>query len=288
MLDFSALADEAETYEWDRCRVICGDSCDLDHHLDRDVHLTVTSPPYADAIDYDAHVDDGWYQHTGSQRVTEWQMLMEDVFSALRKQTIDGGYCAVVIGHIRVDGTLVRLPDIFSDLMESIGWQFHEEIIWNKVTGGSARFGTTVQNPYPGYYYPNQQHEYVQIWRNGDDPRQVRDDDSAIEMTEVMKTDVANSVWHIPPVPHNKYDHPAPFPEELVDRLVRCYSAVDDVVCDPFGGLLTTPKVARARERDSVAIELREEYVERGLARLDEEEFERDEMILPQFETTSV
>lgn len=54
--------------------------------------------------------------------------------------------------------------------------------------------------------------------------------------------------------------HPAPFPLELAERLVRMFSFVGDVVLDPFCGTGTTNVAAALWGRDSIGIEIDPHY----------------------------
>ncbi|MBI2834300.1 MAG: site-specific DNA-methyltransferase [Acidobacteria bacterium] len=54
--------------------------------------------------------------------------------------------------------------------------------------------------------------------------------------------------------------HPAPYPLELAERLVRMFSFVGDTVLDPFGGTGTTTLAASRVGRHSVSIEIDPEY----------------------------
>lgn len=56
-------------------------------------------------------------------------------------------------------------------------------------------------------------------------------------------------------------DHPAPFPLELADRLVRMFSFVRDTVFDPFAGTGTTLVAAAKAHRNSIGIEIDPDYV---------------------------
>ena len=51
-------------------------------------------------------------------------------------------------------------------------------------------------------------------------------------------------------------DHPAPFPEELAERLIRMFSFVTDTVLDPFGGSGTTSLAASRWGRNSISVEI--------------------------------
>jgi DNA modification methylase len=66
-------------------------------------------------------------------------------------------------------------------------------------------------------------------------------------------------------------DHPAPYPVELAERLIRMFSFVGDVVLDPFLGTGTTAVAAARWGRNSIGVEISPQYA--GLAR---RRFERD------------
>jgi DNA modification methylase len=54
--------------------------------------------------------------------------------------------------------------------------------------------------------------------------------------------------------------HPAPYPAELAERLIRMFSFVGDTVLDPFLGTGTTTVAAGAVGRNSVGFEIDEHY----------------------------
>jgi DNA modification methylase len=55
-------------------------------------------------------------------------------------------------------------------------------------------------------------------------------------------------------------EHPAPYPLELADRLVRMFSFVGDTVLDPFMGTGTTNIAAARWGRHSIGVEVDTEY----------------------------
>jgi len=289
-LGFAAREELADA----RSRVYRAEGQDLDNALEAcpdpsGIQLTVTSPPYLDAIDYDAHADAGdaadWGGRSTDGEVAAWMQVQRSIFESVFDATQEGGYCAVVIGTVKRDqDRWSPLPHHFAEVMQEVGWTFHERIIWDKVTGGAPRFGTTVQNPYPTYYYPNQQHEEIQVWRKGDIVNR-RDEASKLAMSELAKQEIANNVWHVAPVPMNAdVDHPCPFPEEIVHRLTLLYSCEGDVVADPMAGSGTTLKVADRLGRVAVGTEIRPEYVAEARRRLATERYERRDQLVPSFE----
>jgi DNA modification methylase len=54
--------------------------------------------------------------------------------------------------------------------------------------------------------------------------------------------------------------HPAPFPEELIYRLIKFYSYRNNVVLDPFGGTGTVATVAKRTGRHYVHLDLSQKY----------------------------
>ena len=61
--------------------------------------------------------------------------------------------------------------------------------------------------------------------------------------------------------PEQKVDgHPAPFPEELIKRLVKFYSYRGNVVLDPFGGTGTVAAIAKRFGRHFVHMDISKKY----------------------------
>ena len=58
-------------------------------------------------------------------------------------------------------------------------------------------------------------------------------------------------------------EHPAPFPLELAMRLVRMFSFIGDTVLDPFCGTGTTMIAALRNGRNSIGIEIDNEYYQK-------------------------
>lgn len=63
-------------------------------------------------------------------------------------------------------------------------------------------------------------------------------------------------------------DHPNQLPEKYLERLIRSYTNVDDLILEPFGGTGTTAVVADALKRRCVTLELSRQYCVDIVARL--------------------
>src|SRR5205823_11500701 len=73
-------------------------------------------------------------------------------------------------------------------------------------------------------------------------------------------------VWDIAPESARRVQHPAPFPVELPERLIRLYTYGDDLVLDPFMGSGSTLVAAARLARRIVGYDLDPTYVD--IARL--------------------
>ncbi|GAB4149521.1 MAG: adenine-specific DNA-methyltransferase [Candidatus Promineifilaceae bacterium] len=82
---------------------------------------------------------------------------------------------------------------------------------------------------------------------------------------------VPGNVWEIPRVRYRmeEYEnHPTQKPLALLERIILASSNPGDLVLDPFSGTFTTSVVAKKWERQSIGIEIEEEYIKIGLRRL--------------------
>ena len=260
---------------------------------DGEVALTVTSPPYWNAIDYDIHSASegiGWYRTRKDDfgGYETYLGLLGRVFTETLRATKPGGFCAVVIGTVLHNRKHIQVPFHLVSIMEDIGWEFHQDIIWNKVTAGVKRAGVTIQHPYPGYYYPNIMTEYILVFRKFGEPiyrsANGKAEASEIPIQSLFKRDIANNVWHIAPVPPKTVEHPCPFPEEIPDRLIRLYSHKDDLVLDPFLGSGQTAKVALALDRNAVGYDIVDRYVDLAEIRIREPLKIRQQQLIARFE----
>jgi DNA modification methylase len=66
-------------------------------------------------------------------------------------------------------------------------------------------------------------------------------------------------------------EHPAPFPAELAERLVRMFSFVNDTVLDPFTGTGTTNLAAARWGRNSIGYDIEPSYLDIAEKRLAKE-----------------
>jgi DNA modification methylase len=265
--------------------IIQGSSTQIPLRADS-VSLTVTSPPYHNAINYEKHIERVWYRGNEKIPLDLYLTQMSSIFSQILGVTIEGGFCCIVIGNELDNGTIIPLPHLLTEVLCSAGsgeWNFHEEIIWNKVTGGLDRFGVTIQRPYPTYYRANVMHEHIIVLRKGK-LKHTKDPASKFEINEIMKKDISNSLWNVAPVPPRYIDHPCPFPEEIPLRLITLYSNKNDLILDPFSGSGQTGKAAKFLGRKFVGIDLLRSYCKLANKRIRSEKIHVRRQLLAKWE----
>lgn len=89
--------------------------------------------------------------------------------------------------------------------------------------------------------------------------------------TQYSSRKVPGNVWEFPRVRYRmaEYEkHPTQKPTALLERIVRASSNPGDLVLDPFAGTFTTSFVAKKLGRQSIGIEIEEDYIKIGLRRL--------------------
>ena len=253
-------------YSGEGYRFYCQSSFEMPQCADESIALTVTSPPYWNSIDYDIHTRNGnseWYRernYLGFGETFEGFLdNIETVFREVFRVTLEGGFCAIVVGTILHNRKHYPAPMMVTERLIKLGWDFHQDIIWNKVTGGVKRAGSFIQRPKAGYYYPNIMTEYILIFRKPGEFR--RGKKNVMDIDVLFKKDIANNIWHIAPIPPRTIEHPCPFPEELARRLIVLYSQEDDMILDPFLGSGQTAIVALREGRCCVGYDIEESYL---------------------------
>jgi len=274
--------------------VVCADSKTLSKFIKpNSVALTVTSPPYGNAINYSQHVKNlksgkgKEFRGNVGGSLDDYLDEMEAIFSEVKKVTMPGGFCCIVIADELNDGVLIPHQSLLVSKLvdladEEEGWHLRDMIIWNKVTAGRSgagnRFGQFVKIPVPTRYRANIMHEYIIILQKGKKARfLLKDTEPKVPLNRAMKRQVALSVWDITPVPPNVIKHPAVFPEQIPWRLIQMYTKPGDVILDPMCGSGQTLKVANNLKRKYIGVDIRTAYATLAKKRV------KDDLMLSNF-----
>lgn len=215
------------------------------------VQLVLTSPPYNVGWDY---ADAGRGDRLALAEYLNG--LLAPVVAECYRVLRPGGVLAVNLPPtIRVKGQYRAWPvaALLQAHLLTGPWLLSEPQVWVKGKEGEARAKTTAWGA-PTLSYRRPCHELIvlasKLTYRIEGHTFTRDD---------LTLDVLKDVWHIPAAPTRK-GQPAPFPDELVRRLVILYSRPDDLVLDPFAGLGTVGRVAQALGRRAWLIEREPSY----------------------------
>lgn len=230
---------------------------------DDSIDLVVTSPPYNVGVDYGSYDDE--------VPLSDYFTLIESAFQILDEKVKGSGRVCVNVS-LKNDNGIVDIPSVVKQKADEVGWTTRFEIIWDKGTSeASSAWGSwrSPSSPRPIF-----NHEYIFVFDVQSGVREKKE--KSIEKEEFMK--LVKSVWRVPPEKH--IDHPAPFPEEIPERLIKLNSYENDVVLDPFAGSGTTPKVAEKLGRKWIGIDVDSDYVESMRERLNSfNEIQEDESL---------
>jgi len=244
-------------------KVIWGDSIKVLEDFPRDsAQLVFTSPPYYNAKpEYSEYVD---YQ--------EYLDFLRKVFVRCHQVLSEGRFCVINISPVLIkrvsrnaSSKRVAIPFDIHKIMESIGFDFIDDIIWVKPEGAGWNLGRGRRfkaDRQPLQYKPVPVTEYVLVYRKRTDKLidwNIRSHDPAlVEESKVLGEYDVTNIWRIHPSTNKK--HPASFPDELARRVIRYYSFIDDLVLDPFAGSGTVGKVALEMNRRFLLIDREYEY----------------------------
>lgn len=277
VLQFPLATSDAD---WWKDRIICGDSQAVLRTLPSEsVHLAITSPPYNVGLEYDSHHDKMPYE--------EYLAWLMPIWSELKRVLVDGGRFALNIAPTSIKDFRPIHYDMARQLRD-LGFIMRTEILWYKQTMRRRTAWGSWKSPRNPHIVPSW--EYVLVFSKGSWTLEGKKTDANITGDEFIQ--FSDGFWQIPPEtrgrqpflnslypprrgrkkPEAKHDgHPAPFPEELIYRLVKFYSYKGNVVLDPFGGIGTVATLATRTERHFVHIDLSKRYCEVAKERLDAE-----------------
>jgi len=251
------LSKKIKTKTFKLDRIITGDVLEVMLKIpDNSVHLAITSPPYNVGKDYDNHNDKMDYK--------EYLDWLKKVWMETKRILIPGGRFALNIAPTGIRD-FVPIHHDFTNQMRKIGMKFRTEIIWYKQTMLKRTAWGSFKSPANPHIVPSW--EYVLIFSKEQDRLDGNFRKADITKNEFM--DFSDGFWKISPET-KRNGHPAPFPEELIYRLIKFYSYKDNTVLDMFGGTGTVAVVAYKTGRHFIHIDISEEYNKVALRRLNE------------------
>jgi site-specific DNA-methyltransferase (adenine-specific) len=249
-----------------------GDARDLSWLPDESVHLLVTSPPYWTLKRYNER--SGQLGH-----VADYEGFLDELDQVWRhayRALVPGGRLVCVVGDVclsrREHGRHVVMS-LHADIIvrcRKIGFDNLNPIIWHKIS--NAQFEVENGSKFLGKpYEPNaiikNDIEFILMQRKPGGYRKPTERQRRLSMIDKERFDEwFRQIWTLTGA--STKQHPAPFPLDLADRLVRMFSFVGDTVLDPFVGTGTTLVAAAAAGRNAIGVEIDPAYARLARERL--------------------
>jgi site-specific DNA-methyltransferase (adenine-specific) len=223
--------------------------------LDNSVHLMVTSPPYNASKEYDDDLT-----------LEEYLAVLQRVMSETYRVLVTGGRACINLANLGRK-PYIPLHAYVIEFMLELGYYMRGEIIWDK---GASASSSTAWGTWMSAVNPvlRDVHEYILIFSKGSFSRKKKDGENSITRDAFLEN--TKSVWSFPAESACKIGHPAPFPEELPQRLIQLYTFEGDLVLDPFCGSGTTCVAARRAGRRYVGYDVNQDYLDLASSRLEQ------------------
>jgi DNA modification methylase len=236
-------------------KILCGDVLDIIKKIPKSsIHLAITSPPYNVGKDYDNHNDNMSYG--------EYLKWLNEVWRETQRVLINGGRFCLNIAPTGIKN-FTPIHHDFSNQLRKLGMKLRTEIIWYKQTMLKRTAWGSFKSPANPHIVPSW--EYILVFQKEGVKLEGLNENIDITKEEFMK--FSDGMWYIKPE-MKRNGHPAPFPEELVYRLIKFYSYQGNNILDMFGGTGTVAVVSHKNNRNFTHIDISKDYCQTAEERL--------------------
>jgi modification methylase len=254
--------------------LIHSDSRGASHLAENSIHLVVTSPPYwtlkrynetddqlGHVVDYDTFID-----------------ALDAVWKHCYRALVPGGRLIINVGDVCLSRkknngrhTVVPLHATIQEHCKQIGFDNLAPIIWHKIANANYEVsggGGFLGKPYEPNAVIKNDIEFVLMQRKPGGYRSPTPQERLLSVISAENYQLwFRQIWSDLPGTSSAR-HPAPYPVEFAERLVRMFSFVGDTVLDPFMGTGTTNIACARWGRNSIGIEVDPKYFELARTRI--------------------
>ncbi len=253
---------------------------------DNSVDLIVTSPPYADQRK-------NTYGGIHPDHYVEWFLPISKELLRVLKPT--GTFILNIKEKVNEGERSIYVLELIIEMRKQ-GWLWTEEFIWHKKNSYPGKWPNRFRDSWERLLQFNKNRKFnmyqeeVMVpmgdWKktrmkNLSDTDMIRDNSKVgsgfgKNISNWLDRDMAypTNVLHLATECNNK-NHSAAFPEELPEWFIKLFTKERDTVLDPFMGSGTTLAVANRMRRNSIGIDIVQEYYE-----MVKEQFEPVELYL--------
>ncbi len=258
-------------------RIRLGDARELSWIPDASVHLVVTSPPYWNLKEYTS----GNASQLGD--IAEYERFLSEldkVWTECARVLVPGGRICCVVGDVCIprkrEGRHYVMP-LHADIQvrcRRFGLDSLTPILWHKIANGATEAQGNGAGFYGKPYQPGaivkNDTEYILFMRKGGKYRSLKPLQKALSMlTKEEMQGWLRSAWtDLPGASTTKNGHPAPYPTELAERLIKLFSFAGDTILDPFLGTASTTAAAIKTGRNSIGVEIEPFYLEAAVKKI--------------------
>jgi len=227
------------------------------------VDLVFTSPPYYNARpEYNDYVS---YQ--------DYLLKMRKVIQQVHRVLNEGRFFVINVSPVLIrrssrnaSSQRIAVPFDMHRIFIEEGYDFIDDIIWLKPEGAgwaTSRGRRFAADRNPLQYKAVPVTEYVLVYRKHSERLidwniRAYPDQRAVQDSRIGEDYERTNVWQIQPTFDSR--HPAIFPVELAERVIKYYSFKGDVILDPFAGIGTVGKAAVKLGRRFVLVEEERQY----------------------------
>jgi DNA modification methylase len=200
----------------------------------------------------------------------EFLAELDKVWAHCLRALVPGGRLICVVGDVCLSRrknngrhTVVPLHASIQEHCRKLGFDNLAPIIWHKISNAAYEVengSSFLGKPYEPNSVIKNDIEFILMERK---PGGYRTPDLATRVLSVISGENYQQwfqqIWTGVTGASTRH-HPAPYPVELADRLIRMFSFVGDTVLDPFLGTGTSTAAAASAGRNSIGFEIDEHY----------------------------
>ncbi len=245
-----------------------GDARNLSWIPDGSIHLVVTSPPYWTLKKYETRKG----QLGEIEDYEAFLGELDKVWGHCSRVLAHGGRVCCVVGDVCIPRKRGRhhVMPLHADIQVRArrhGLDCLTPIMWHKIANGVTEAEGNGAGFYGKPYQPGavvkNDVEYILFLRKPGEYRRTTMLQKALSMlSRDEMQEWFRSFWTDIKGASTRDGHPAPYPVELAERLIRMFSFAGDTILDPFLGTGSTAIAAARTGRNSIGVEIEPTYLE--------------------------